>query len=33
MEEVVNRVSEIPSNLGFSLDMTKIDVKGDAVNL
>jgi hypothetical protein len=29
MEEVVNRVSEIPSNLGFSLDMTKID----AVNL
>jgi len=25
MEEVVNRVSEVPSNLGFSLDMTKID--------
>jgi len=25
MKEVVNRVSKVPSNLGFSLDMTKID--------
>jgi hypothetical protein len=25
MEEVVNRICEVPSNLGFSLDMTKID--------